>query len=80
MTKPLNLTTAQEATIAQAAFALPPAERGLLRQRVLEQLELAAEVGDGLVHRTCREAQHTLFVPPTEVKARLGPAQLRKLL
>jgi len=73
MTKPLNLTTAQEATIAQAAFALPPAERGLLRQRVLEQLELAAEVGDGLVHRTCREAQRELWCPPTATEVAFEP-------
>ena len=64
MAKALQLSPQQDALIEQAAFALSPAQRELLRQRVLEELETLPEIGDGAIWRACREVQRGLFTPP----------------
>ena len=66
MAKPVNLTPAQENQILDAASALDPAARKLLRERVLDALGSASEIGDGLVHRVCARAQRELWTPPDD--------------
>jgi hypothetical protein len=77
MAKAVHLTSAQETQILRAAYALPSAERELLRQRVLEKLEAAPEIGDGAVYRVCRPIQRELFQPPPDVSQ--GPRVFQKL-
>lgn len=76
MTK-LQLSTAQQALIENASFALPPRERDLLHRRVLEELETMPEIGDGTVYRACREVQRGLFTPPNVGSSR--PTPLKKI-
>ena len=49
MAKAGPVSPQQDALIEQAAFALSPAQRELLRQRVLEELETLPEIGDGAI-------------------------------
>jgi hypothetical protein len=66
MDKPLRLSDAQQSTIIRAAWALDPAAREILRERVLERLQAEHEIGDGVTFRICRSIQRTLFVPPKD--------------
>ena len=75
----LQLSDAQQAAIIRAAYALEPPAREALRERVLERLEAAPELGDGTVFRACREAQRQLWQPPgDELRYRHGPHLFRK--
>jgi hypothetical protein len=54
------LTHDQQAAIDSAASALHPADQATFRRRVLEQLDAAPEIGDGVVYRTCASVQRPL--------------------
>jgi hypothetical protein len=69
----LKLTVEQKSLIATAAAPLPPGDRKRFEARVLEQLSQVAELGDGAVHRACREAQRACLTPPTATEVSVEP-------
>lgn len=73
----VRLSDEQRSTILRAGFALEPPARKLLRDRVIEKLEAAPEIGDGLTYRVCCSIQCQLFTPPPDLP--IGPRQLNKI-
>jgi hypothetical protein len=61
--KPIALTNSQLLTIQRAAGPLHPQDRGPYLERVAELLR-GHELGDGLVGRVAREAQHQFLRAP----------------
>jgi hypothetical protein len=60
---PLSLTDAEITAIMSAARPLQPQDRSRFIEIVSRQLK-GKLVGDGLLHRICREAQREVFAPP----------------
>jgi hypothetical protein len=73
-----KLSSDQQDTLDRAASALHPADQATMRQRVLEQLAAAPEIGDGVVYRTCASVQRQLFKPPADDLAHHAPRQLKR--
>jgi hypothetical protein len=60
----LSLSDYQIATIMTHAYPLRPDARSEFFEAVAVRLAGAAEIGDGLVSRHCRELQRAYFDPP----------------
>ena len=69
MPKPLALTDEQLDTVYRAAQPLDPDLRGPFLETVARTLSREAELGDGAVHRACRETQRLYWHPPNLDKA-----------
>ena len=69
----IRLTSEQTFIISSAAAPLPAGDRKHFEQRVLAQLATVPEIGDGAVHRACREAQRACFTPPTMTEIAAEP-------
>lgn len=61
---PLQLSAAEARIIKDAALPVAPRLRPAFVERVLTLLAGHDELGDGLVHRTCREAQREFVDAP----------------
>jgi hypothetical protein len=69
MPKPLALTDEQLDAVYRAAKPLDPDLRGLFLETVAQTLTREPTLGDGAVHRACREAQKLYWQPPNLDKA-----------
>jgi hypothetical protein len=61
---PLSLSDSELQTLIEAASPLAPDRRAEFLQTVAAELGKHRELGEGLVARTCREAQRKVFAPP----------------
>jgi hypothetical protein len=62
--KPIGLTDAQLDMVYAAARPLDPHLRGPFLERVAQTLTGEPILGDGVVHRACREAQRVYLRAP----------------
>ena len=60
----LSLSNSQISTIMAAANPLRPDARSEFFEAIAVRLAGAAEIGDGLISRHCRELQRVYFDPP----------------
>jgi hypothetical protein len=67
--KPIGLTDAQLDMVYAAARPLDPDLRGPFLERVAQTLTREPTLGDGAVHRACRQAQKLYWQPPNLDKA-----------
>jgi hypothetical protein len=67
---PIRLTDDELSAVLAAARPLDVTLRDAFLQRVASTLQEYREVGPGLVHRVCAEAQRQLFDPPDLSAAR----------
>lgn len=61
---PIRLSDSELTAVMSAARPLDVALRDAFLQRVASTLAEYREIGPGLVHRVCAEAQRQLFDPP----------------
>jgi hypothetical protein len=61
---PLRLSDSELDAVMAAARPLEAQMRDAFLQRVASELGRCGEVGPGLIHRICAEAQRTFFDPP----------------
>jgi hypothetical protein len=61
---PIRLTDSELTAVLAAAQPLDASMRDAFLQRVASELGRCGEVGPGVVHRVCAEAQREFFDPP----------------
>ena len=66
MPTPLALSDSQITSVMQLAAPLSPHQRSRFLEMLAARLNGRRELGDGAIHRLCRELlhQHKLFDPP----------------
>lgn len=67
-----KLSDDQINAILNAARPLPPADHAAFLEEVSTALAELGDLGDGVVHRVCRDVQRRLLKPPDPTRSARG--------